>query len=62
MRGIKKRLEDTMVAITFAEAGDEMSAREILKRKRDRTRKVDRAPATRQIQEERMELKAPSDR
>ena len=62
MAGLKKRLEDLMVAFTFAEAGDDKSAREILKREKARTRKVDRAPATRQVQEERMELKAPLDR
>ena len=62
MIGFRKKMEDLMVAISFAEAGDEKSAREILKRKRDRTRKVDRAPATRRAREERLELKAPSGR
>jgi hypothetical protein len=60
MRGLRKRLEDLMVAVSFAEAGDDKSVSEILNRKRDRTQKVDRVPATRQVQEERMELKAPS--
>jgi hypothetical protein len=54
-------LEDLLVAITFAEAGDEKTAREFLKRKKDRPRKVKRAPATRQRRRARMELRAPSD-
>ncbi len=59
--GIRKRLEDQMLAITFAEAGHDKTAEEIMKRKKSRTRKVDRVIVTQQVQEKRMELKGPSD-
>ena len=55
--GIRKRLEDQMVAITFAEAGDDKTAVEIMKRKKSRTRKVDRVIVTQQVQEKRMEVR-----
>ena len=59
MSGLRKKLEDLMVAISFSEAGDERTAREVLKRKKARVRKVERVPATQQQREERLELKAP---
>lgn len=62
MAGFKKRVADLMVAITFAEAGDHKSANEILRRKKARVRKVNRPLSHRLVQEDRLELKAPSDR
>ena len=61
MMGIRKKLEDLMVAISFAEAGDDKTAKEIMKRKKSRTRKADRVIVTQQVHEKRMELKGPSD-
>lgn len=61
MMDIRKRLEDLMVAISFAEAGDDKTAKEIMKREKSRTRKADRVIVTQQVQEKRMELKGPSD-
>jgi hypothetical protein len=55
MRRIFRKLEDLMVAATYAEAGEFETAREIL-RKKDRPQKVDRITPTQRI---RKELRAP---
>ncbi|OHE57823.1 MAG: hypothetical protein A2Z47_01505 [Thermodesulfovibrio sp. RBG_19FT_COMBO_42_12] len=55
MRKIFRKLEDLMVAATYAEAGEFETAQEIL-RENDRPQKVDRISPTQRI---RKELKAP---
>jgi hypothetical protein len=55
MRKIFRKLEDLMVAATYAEAGEFETARDIL-REKDRPQKVDRVSPTQRI---RKELKAP---
>lgn len=55
MRKIFRKLEDLMVAATYAEAGEFETAREIL-REKDRPQKVDRISPTQRI---RKELNAP---
>ncbi len=55
MRKIFRKLEDLMVAATYAEAGEFETAKEIL-REKDRPQKVDRISPTQRL---RKELKAP---
>jgi hypothetical protein len=55
MKKILKRLEDMMVAATFAEAGEFETAKEIL-REEERPQNVDRISPTARI---RKELRAP---
>jgi len=55
---LRNKLENLMVAITFAEAGNSETARETLKKEKY-AEKVDRVPA-RKVVLQRKELRAPS--
>jgi hypothetical protein len=61
-RDFSKRIEDLMIAVTFAEAGDDETARKFLERKKDRLKKFKRAPVSRKRRRARMEARGPSDR
>lgn len=56
---LRKRFEELMVAISFAEANEHETARETLKRGRH-TKRAERAPASRRTVLQRKELRAPS--
>ena len=56
---LRKRFEELMVAISFAEANEHETARETLKWGRQ-TKRGDRAPAPRRTVLQRKELRAPS--
>ncbi len=56
---LRKKLENLMVAITFAEAGEFETAREVLEREKH-VEKRKRIPAPREQVLQRKELRAPS--
>lgn len=57
--GLRKKLENLMVAITFAEAGESETAREVLGREKH-VEKREYVPAPRKEVLQRKELRAPS--